>query len=260
MRQHVISDERPLRLLNWNIQAGGGGRVPQILAAIGCHSPTIAVITEYRTGLSGSALRDGLSRLGLTHQRAASAEHNRNTVLVASAHPLDTSPLAVPEAISRHVLSVRVRNIDLIAAFCANDDIGRPFVTFLTGLLPYSGEVLALGDFLYGPRGQDPNADRALKPALRAGWVDTLRSGGKPDPGWSFQTTRGKSSPDYLLVSQGLAGAVESVRFSEEELAQGLSDHAPLIATLNTEVCDSGLFTRVGSGGAVSAVSSDTQT
>jgi hypothetical protein len=193
----------------------------------------VAVITEYRAGASGSALRDGLSRLGLTHQRAASSELNRNSVLVASAYPLYESALAVPEAISRHVLSLRVCNIDLIAAFCANDDIGRPFVTFLAGVYPHSREVLALGDFLYGPRGKDANADRALKPALRAGWVDTLRSGGKPDPGWSFQTTRGKSSPDYLLVSEGLAGAVESVRFSQEELAEGLSDHAPLVAALN---------------------------
>lgn len=221
-----------MKLLNWNIQSGGGKRVPGILAAIAAHRPALVVITEFRTGVSGNALRQGLDALGLIHQRTAIAEYNKNSVLVASARPLQDSTLSVPQELARHVLTVKIDKVELIAAFCAKDEIGKPFAAYLAQCLPSPGKpLIATGDFLYGPLPSDAKADRHLRVARAAGWVDTLRTDGRPDPGWSFRGNRGgRSAPDHLWVSPDLASDVLSARFSPEELDSVLSDHAPLLA------------------------------
>jgi len=221
-----------MRLLNWNIQSGGGKRVPGILTAIAAHRPALVVITEFRTGVSGNALRQGLDALGLIHQRTAIAEYNKNSVLVASARRLRDSMLSVPQELAQHVVTVQVDSIELIAAFCAVEKIGEPFAAYLAQCLPSPGKpLIATGDFLFGPRPSGAYGDQHLRLARAAGCVDTLRTDGRPDPVWSFRGSRGgRSAPDHLWVSPDLASDVLSARFSPEELDSALSDHAPLLA------------------------------
>ena len=38
-----------MKLLSWNIQHGGGTRVPRIIDAIAAHDPDVIALSEYRT-------------------------------------------------------------------------------------------------------------------------------------------------------------------------------------------------------------------
>lgn len=50
--------------MNWNILAGGGNRVPSIVSHIQSHNPDLSILTEYRRGDSGVALKTALLPLG----------------------------------------------------------------------------------------------------------------------------------------------------------------------------------------------------
>jgi hypothetical protein len=54
-----------LRILTWNIRAGGGTRLPRIGAALAVHNADVLVLTEYRSGEAGQRLRAVLRDLGL---------------------------------------------------------------------------------------------------------------------------------------------------------------------------------------------------
>jgi hypothetical protein len=45
-----------MRLIAWNIRQGGGSRLPQIADALKHHDADVAVLSEYRGGLSAQRL------------------------------------------------------------------------------------------------------------------------------------------------------------------------------------------------------------
>jgi hypothetical protein len=53
-----------LRVLTWNIRAGGASRIQAIGTALAPHDADVLVLTEYRDGPSAPALRAELERLG----------------------------------------------------------------------------------------------------------------------------------------------------------------------------------------------------
>src|SRR5216683_2905211 len=59
-----------LKILSWNIQQGGGKRIPDILAAIRKHQPDGIVLTEYRT-------RPGLAICLALRKAAGSIKNSR---------------------------------------------------------------------------------------------------------------------------------------------------------------------------------------
>ena len=68
-----------MRLLTWNIRAGGGKRLPPILAAISGHEADVLVLTEYRSGEAGVRLRAALTDLGYAWLSPMEPPGTRNT-------------------------------------------------------------------------------------------------------------------------------------------------------------------------------------
>lgn len=54
-----------MRLLAWNVRAGGGARIEAIAAALARHDADILVLSEYRNGLAGARLRAALATLAI---------------------------------------------------------------------------------------------------------------------------------------------------------------------------------------------------
>src|SRR4051812_13016961 len=79
-----------MRIVAWNIRAGGGSRVDEIQAQLERWAPDIVGLCEYRGTPPSLRLADGLRELGFEHQlttvEATSA--SRNSLLLASKLPL----------------------------------------------------------------------------------------------------------------------------------------------------------------------------
>lgn len=220
-----------MRLLNWNIRHGGND-IDAISKAIASHAPDVVVVTEFKRVEKGNRLRVRLADMGLSQSESCPlAPDKSNSVLVAAKVPMRPSALRIPETLSAHAIAVELRGLSLIGAFCNNDRCGDAFVAWLGEFAFEKGaRILAVGDFFHGRRGSDPNRDRLLTPAIDAGWKDLWRECHGDATAWSFRSGSRRSQPDHVFATPAARSFLVDVRFSERELAEGLSDHSPMIA------------------------------
>src|SRR5262244_2625970 len=81
-----------MRIVAWNIRAGGGARTASIARQLGRWTPDVVALCEFRGTPPSLALARSLADLGLGHQITTSAASasaaNANCLLVASRWPL----------------------------------------------------------------------------------------------------------------------------------------------------------------------------
>ena len=75
-----------MRIVAWNIRAGGGVRVGRIARQIARWAPDVVALSEFRATAPSLALAGTLARQGLSHQltTADPARDGRNALLVAA--------------------------------------------------------------------------------------------------------------------------------------------------------------------------------
>jgi len=231
-----------MKILNWNIQSGGGARVPGILERISHHAPDLAILPEFHNDNSaGAALQAGLTDLGLSFQQMpVNRPGNNNTVLLASRLPLtalDSS--SFPLAVQQRFVAVQVAGLNLAGAFCnvpqTGKDLFAAIAPFWQSLSPQP--FLLTGDLYFGPQGSNPKNYRQLNPLLEQGLVDSWRHHKGEVIEWSFRNSRGGcSQPDHCFVSPNLLDRVTAVSYSLAELEARLSDHAPMVIELDWDI------------------------
>src|SRR5919201_5347101 len=79
-----------MRIVAWNIRAGGGRRVGRIGRQLARWAPDIVTLSEFRATPPSARLAEAIARHGLTHQltTAHSRMPGRNALLIASRWPL----------------------------------------------------------------------------------------------------------------------------------------------------------------------------
>jgi len=217
-------------VLNWNIRSGGGKRIEKIVAAVIAYSPDVVVITEYRKGKSGEYLKNALGNSGFQHFSVAPCESNKNTSLIAVKRFARQSDLSVPAHLAPYITTAFVSGFNIIAAFCANEQVGRAFLSFLSEISKEKElQALATGDFFFGPRGSNPNYGSRVTEALAPNWVDLYNDKNEKKV-WSFNNGRGGvSRPDQAWVTSNIRTVFSEAYFDPDPLEMGLSDHAPLL-------------------------------
>ena len=85
----------PMRIVAWNIRAGGGRRAEQIAAQLHAWRPDVVALSEFRGTPASRWLADELARQGLACQltTANPAKPAANRLLIASHWPLEQSHL-----------------------------------------------------------------------------------------------------------------------------------------------------------------------
>ena len=122
-----------MRIVSWNIRAGGGVRAERIAKQLERWRPSVVVLCEFRGTPPSQAIASRLSRFGLVHQRSAVARDARakNALLVASQWPLRRFTVPAPPDEPCRWLSVRVdapEPFSLGAVHVPNRDSGRKYV------------------------------------------------------------------------------------------------------------------------------------
>ena len=246
-----------MRIVFWNIRAGGGVRVGRIAAQLERWAPDAVALCEFRATPPSLELARSLAALGLAYQctTAEVAQPNANRLLIATRFPMRRLRLRVgPGDPGRLLLLASVEApepLTLGAMHVPNRVTGRKW-DFLDAVLAVAqrwreGPALLVGDTNSGRPGIDEEVPAFNR--REGGWVDGLERAGWPD---AFRHLRGDEraytwySPnggngfriDQAFVHRSLLPRVETVRYEWGRTRAGtarttvLSDHAALLVDL----------------------------
>lgn len=228
-----------MKCINWNILSGGGSRKEKIIERIKTYDADIVVLTEFRQGESGRYLREQLDHIGLTNQAITAKKSNtHNGVLIASRFPVCESALpTLSTKLSTNVLVCNVNKLIIVAAFC-NDQATFNELMMYVESIPCT-DVLLIGDLLHGDRRSDPtHYQKSLKRLLKNNWIDIWRKD-NPRSNVFCHTNKGNSGqsrPDHVFANGQAENWVVDCEYDMKPLEDGLSDHAPMLFTLENQV------------------------
>jgi exonuclease III len=177
-----------MRIVSWNIRAGGGTRIDGIAAQIERWAPDLVSLCEFRATPPSSQLAALLAEQGYEHQltTAHASAPGRNALLVASRYPLRRLLLRRRPVEPARFLSLRVdAEVPFVlgAMHIPNFVTGRKFVYLdavtALGTRWRHGPAMFLGDTNCGWPGLDE--ERPVFNAATALWLDGLAALGWRD-------------------------------------------------------------------------------
>jgi exodeoxyribonuclease-3 len=232
-----------VRLVTWNIRAGGGTRLPRIAAALALHQADVLILTEYRSGEAGHRLRAVLRDQGYVWLSPVEPPGISNGVLIATrkkpgsiAHVTDN----VPEP--WRMLTVTIDCVRVFGIYMPNLKVKIPYWEALIDVSrPHAGRhALAIGDFntcrafVDEPGATDrtaPFLDKILDAGFRDVWRERFPEGRE----FSWYSHRGNGfRVDHAFASSGLARRIREIRYSHAERCVGVSDHSALLLDIDT--------------------------
>jgi exonuclease III len=244
-----------MRVVAWNIRAGGGGRVRRIAGQLARWAPDVVALSEFRATPPSCALARTLAAHGLVHQltTADAGMPGRNALLVAARWPLRRVRLgAAPRDPSRWLVAVVAAPVPLVvgAMHVPNRVSGRKY-PFLDAVLACAqrwrrGPALFVGDTNSGRRTIDEET-----PAFSAreeGWIDALAGCGWHDAfrhlraeqrvyTWYSPNGRNGFRIDQAFVNAALLAQLKDAAYlwggaSRRGRRDAVSDHAALVVDL----------------------------
>jgi exonuclease III len=223
-----------MRIVAWNIRAGGGRRSGAIARQLARWQPDIVALSEFRGTPPSRALAAALAADGLAHQLTTTDRRRpaRNALLVAARWPVRRLRLrAAPCEPCRWLAAVSGRKYPFLDAVLTCARRWR------------RGPALLLGDTNSGRRGIDE--ETAAFSVREEGWIDALAACGWRDGfrhlqadarayTWYSPNGRNGFRIDQAFVNASLLASIKGVTYTWAGAARKrrrdiLSDHAALL-------------------------------
>ena len=247
MRRLIYS----LRIISWNIRAGGGYRAERIAGQLCRWRPTVVVLSEFRATSPSCKIAARLFDAGLVHQKSTASVDAQatNALLVASRLPLRMLPRSIVPDEPFRWLAVRVGGsypLTVGALHAPNKSSGRKYV-FHEAVVSVAKRwqrrpALIIGDTNSGLPGIDEEVrcfgvgEQAFFESLaNAGWADSFRhlcgqtrayTWYSPNAGNGFRLDQG-------FVSKALVPRLSKATYTwPGGWRSGMSDHAALLIDL----------------------------
>jgi len=250
-----------MRVVSWNIRAGGGVRIAAIADQISRWSPDVVALSEFRGTTPSAELARALGERGLSHQlcTASPGLPRVNALLVASRWPLTRVRLrSAPVAEAGRWLLAHVAGpapLTLGAMHVPNRVTGRKF-PFLDAVLGMAhtwrrGPALLVGDTNSGLIDLDEQVpafsaeeDGWIRGLEAAGWIDAFRFFNASERAYTWYSPNGGNGfrIDQPFVNRALRPRLRSASYVWGVTAYGraraprhaLSDHAALLVDLDS--------------------------
>jgi exodeoxyribonuclease-3 len=242
------------RLLTYNIQRGGAGRVEKIAQIINACSPDVVILQEatrpdvVETLAASTGMADARS-----FARQSLGYLSRMPVVHAEWHRPRLSRHAFIEVVPEGKLP-RIFGVHLSAVHAAWTERRRLFElhALLTSIAQHQhGFHVLAGDFNTLAPGEELDL-RRLPPRLRplvwlsggrikwrtihtiveAGYIDAFRARHPDDPGMTMPSWDPHVRLDYVFVPQPFADRVAAIDVVRDPRASSASDHLPVVADL----------------------------
>jgi exonuclease III len=242
-----------MRIVAWNIRAGGGTRVPRLVRQLARWTPDVVAFCEFRATPPSFELARILSLNGLAHQctTADPAHPTSNRLLIASRWPLAPIRLRGDRAFLGRWLLAQVQSpapFALAAVHVPNRVTGIKW-EFLDAVLArvrawQRGPALLVGDTNSGIPGLDDevpcfNAREAgwMRDLDGLGWADGFRQLHGEARAYTWYSPNGRNGfrLDQAFVNRQLAPRLKDVRHAwggPGRAPRGPSDHAALVLDL----------------------------
>ena len=241
-----------LRIVAWNIRAGGGVRAERIASQLLRWRPTLVVLSEFRNTPPSRRLSALLSDAGFVHQKAtASADRpSTNALLVASLWPLRALPAPFAANEPHRWLPVRVcgpEPLILGALHTPNKASGRKYA-FHDAVVSVAkswkrSPAIILGDTNSGLPGLDEEVpcfgrgEQAFFESIdELGWTDAFRHVRGRARAYTWYSPNGGNG---FRLDQGFVNRALLPRLSKVSYRWGggrhggLSDHAAILIDLS---------------------------
>lgn len=244
-----------MRIVAWNIRAGGGRRVGRIARQLARWAPDVVALSEFRATPPSGVLARTLTAHGLTHQLTTADPRapRRNGLIVAARWPLRHVKLgAAPRDPSRWLVTVVEGPVPLVlgAMHVPNRASGQKY-PFLDAVLACArrwrrGPALFVGDTNSGRRTIDEEV--ATFNAREEGWIDALAACGWHDAfrhlraGARVYTWYSPNGHNGFRLDQAFVNAALLAHLKDAAYAWGgasrrgrrdaVSDHAALLVDL----------------------------
>lgn len=246
-----------MRIVYWNIRAGGGRRVEAIAAQLEAWQPDVVGLSEYRGTPASLWLAERLAEQGLACQLSAVDPRQPavNAVMLAARRPLRRVGLRHRPDEPRRWLFARLANGPAVGVIHAPNYVtGRKQACFSSVLrfarLWRGGPAIFGGDTNTGIPPVDGNPDvfhdfeADWIPALaRAGWLDAWRHREGPRPAYTWYSPNAGNGYrlDQAFVHRSWAGRLRDARYvwgttgGAGEPRHAVSDHAALVVDLDLD-------------------------
>ncbi len=244
-----------MRIVAWNIRAGGGRRAEAIARQLQRWAPDVVALSEFRATAPSCALAAALAAGGLNHQLTTADRRlpGTNALLVAARWPLRRIRLrGEPREPCRWVaVTIDACPPLVLGAMHAPNRVSRRKYPFLDAVLTCArrwrlGPALLVGDTNSGRRGIDEQV-RAFN-AREEGWIDALAGCGWSDGfrhlradvrayTWYSPNGRNGFRIDQAFVNAALLARMKAVAYvwggaPRRGRRDRLSDHAALLVDL----------------------------
>ncbi|HEY7542580.1 MAG TPA: endonuclease/exonuclease/phosphatase family protein [Methylomirabilota bacterium] len=246
-----------MRVVFWNIRAGGGIRVARIAAQLERWAPDAVALCEFRATPPSLELARSLAALGLVYQctTAEPSQPNANRLFIATRFPMRRLRLRVgPGDPGRLLLLASLEApepLTLGAMHVPNRVTGRKdlFYAAVLALLGRwrRGPTMLLGDTNSGRPGLDEETrvfgrreEAWLTGLEQSGWQDAFRLLRGPERAYTWYSPNGGNGfrLDQAFVNPQLRSRLRDVRHDWGRRmgrpARRLSDHAALLVDLQS--------------------------
>ena len=242
-----------MRIVSWNIRAGGGVRVEAIAAQLAAWKPDVVALSEFRGTPASLWLAEALEQGGLTYQHSTANPQTPavNSLLVASRWPIHRlRPRPSPNAPRRWTMfAVSAPTPFALGAMHIPNRITGTKNQFLDALLEMAqgwrkGPAMFVGDTNTGRIGIDEESqafnqreDDWMVAMQKARWHDAFRHIHQDELAYTwYSPNRGNGFRlDEGFVNRWLIGRLTEARYVWGQAESGssrrdaLSDHAALI-------------------------------
>ena len=241
-----------MRIVAWNIRAGGGTRVQGIAEQINEWEPDVVALSEFRATPPSVELAELLRDAGLLHLRSTADDRDPavNSLLVASKWPVRAVNLRRAPSEPRRWLHLSVEAetpFAIMALHVPNRVTGRkfPFLDAVTDVARgwRGGPALVVGDTNSGCIGIDEESpafnkreDAWVTGLGQIGWPDVFRARHPEAREYTWYSPNGRNGfrLDQAFVNRALRHRLTEVRHvwgssAGDPRREALSDHAAIL-------------------------------
>lgn len=245
-------------LLAWNIQHGGGPRLPRIVEEIAAYDADVVAVTEYRPG-PGVALCAAMKERGLPCVETTNPPGDRNGIAVFSRAPIRLKPCPAPPESQTRWLDIDLPEygfgIAVLHIMAAGSSATSPCTIAKTrfwGAVLAAAEArlhephLLIGNWNTGAHRLDETgktfvcADHFAKLSVM-GWTDLWRhyNPGVTEYTWYSKLKGGARRNgfrlDHAFATPALMPRTASCRYSHKERDAGVTAHSMVIVEVSDD-------------------------
>ena len=226
------------KVISWNIQQGGGSRIPKILDFVAKHKAQVMVFSEFKNNERGVQLRSGLLKLNYHFQHVAHHASDINTVLIASQLPCNTRLFPKCDTQYSHgIIAADFSAFTIYGVYFPHKKKHKLFDFLLDKELQNRHAILC-GDFNSGINHIDQSGNSfwyedKVKALIKSDYIDGFRflHGAMKEYSWYSHQGNGYRY-DHTFIHSDLAPLIKECYYIHTAREEKYSDHAPMVLAL----------------------------